>query len=112
MTELDDAIEYFGEDRLDKWISFLEKMGCPDHMLRMVVVMMQAAARQSPGWQPIHTAPKDGSHVHVWWDGRCVESYWIERSHKDPRYLFGWQIPSFASLNGQPTYWMPLPTPP
>ena len=37
MTELDDAIEYFGEDRLDKWISFLEKMGCPDHMLRMVV---------------------------------------------------------------------------
>jgi hypothetical protein len=64
-------------------------------------------------WQPIETAPKDGSEIDLW--------------ISDPRYPDGYRIPECAWMDGRwvstledqrleskqaPTHWMPLPEPP
>jgi hypothetical protein len=65
---------------------------------------------QQPTWQPIETAPKDGSPIcagmmHPFWGwvwGRC-------RWHVDKNEPYG----GYFSGDGlQPTHWMPLPSPP
>jgi len=63
-------------------------------------------------WQPIETAPKDGTPILVGPTKRmgiCVASY-----DKDDDGLHRWLV---DSLHGQsniytPTHWMPLPEPP
>lgn len=71
-------------------------------------------------WQPIETAPRDGTYVLVgrdmgepwgfvrgtgcWWgDGRDFVSGWICRGISDP--------PGELGL-GSPTHWAPIPSPP
>ena len=56
-----------------------------------------------PLWQPIETAPKDGTCVLVYSKGRVISAYflhddWLEVLHS---YSFN-----------DPTHWMPLPEPP
>lgn len=66
-------------------------------------------------WQPIETAPRDGTHILVategtiglvWWEDYAVELYdgvgW--RDHGD----MGWG----GMIGAEPTHWMPLPDPP
>lgn len=62
-----------------------------------------------PKWQPIATAPKDGTHVLVWWEywSRHPTVAWVDR--------FGRWVSEIAlDENGDhpPTYWQPLPSPP
>jgi hypothetical protein len=60
-------------------------------------------------WQPIETAPKDGTEILTFRDGVISQCGW-----KDD--LFGekcwghasWSYPQWS----QPTHWMPLPEPP
>ena len=52
-------------------------------------------------WQPIATAPRDGTSVLVW-DGRCVSEDCYEVITKDLDE--GWRV----SI----THWMPMPKPP
>ena len=66
-------------------------------------------------WQPIETAPKDGTDVLVW-DGEVrTLSHWGKSAHVP---LYGWLALVFADpcdlnlLRDQPTHWMPLPEPP
>ena len=56
-------------------------------------------------WQPIDTAPKDGTRVLTCWEcGKCPPSvmHW---------YNGGWRQQSHGSMN-KPSHWMPLPAPP
>lgn len=60
-------------------------------------------------WQPIETAPKNGSRVLLWnpeWSGPCTAQFYGDAAG-------GWKLdkrmPPFAY---QPTHWMPLPAPP
>ncbi len=65
-----------------------------------------AAARARlavPAWQPIETAPKDGSQVLVWDDGAMFISWWNEEEH-------AWI--DNGPVQPPPTHWMPLPPPP
>jgi hypothetical protein len=69
-------------------------------------------------WQPIETAPKDGSDILGAWhwsytdedtgeteSGWCIDKcHWVEDENST-----GWR----ASINAaRPTHWMPLPDPP
>lgn len=64
-------------------------------------------------WQPIETAPKDGTYVLAWqkesetpYVAQFIMNKWITDSDNfnDPNRYFT----SFC----KPTYWMPLPEPP
>lgn len=73
-------------------------------------------------WQPIETAPKDGTIIDVWL-GDADESdqafYCSEGSRRSPNWT--WRHGKFRPLGGlnvtmpvfvRPTHWMPLPEPP
>jgi len=61
-----------------------------------------------PKWQPIDTAPKDGTRILVFCShsNMTVETCWI----KNEITLYGWWW-NTKELN-PPTHWMPLPKPP
>ena len=70
---------------------------------------------QSDGWQPIETAPKDGTRIIVAKQSGYVmawasSAYWFERQYKDREKYSGW-TDGFDTL-ATPTHWMPLPAPP
>lgn len=56
-------------------------------------------------WQPIETAPKDGTEILIWEggkDGNGVEaSFWCD--------TWGWVDTVEGYLQYKPTHWMPLP---
>ena len=56
-------------------------------------------------WQPIETAPRDGTEILLWEDGYILGS-WVEE--------YGYFADPDGHLwkNRQPTHWMPLPAPP
>jgi hypothetical protein len=67
--------------------------------------------REGAAWQPIETAPMDGTEVDLWANGRRTDCHihcgewlkWMSTSVDDePRWL----------PIEQPTHWMPLPEPP
>ena len=59
-------------------------------------------------WQPIETAPKDGTRVIL-----HVSPYGAMTGHFE---MFGpirkWNMHSCLNQSAQPTHWMPLPAPP
>ena len=68
-------------------------------------------------WQPIATAPKDGTRILIW-DGIVHIAYWSERAsfggeHYDGKP--GWQIfcvdgdEHYSIATNNTTHWMPLP---
>lgn len=63
-------------------------------------------------WQPIETAPKDGSKVILAWGGKSVVGSYLDNSKK----RFAWQgwtpMCNQPFPQGAPTHWMPLPPPP
>ena len=58
-------------------------------------------------WQPIETAPKDGTWVLLWWPH-------LHHAPQTGQYSYGWHchVPSFADEGPGPLNWMPLPVPP
>jgi hypothetical protein len=58
-------------------------------------------------WQPIETAPRDGTLFDVW-SGYRVTNLWFATNGK--LYREGHSHP--ADLEHWPTHWMPLPAPP
>jgi hypothetical protein len=56
-------------------------------------------------WQPIETAPKDGTVIQVWTDlGEWRP--WTSFNDYERRWF------SVMEMTGEPTRWMPLPSPP
>lgn len=62
-------------------------------------------------WQPIETAPEDGTWVFVYWKGMPVSFYPLTAFNSGDEY--GWE-PVLARDFGEifPTHWMSLPEPP
>ena len=77
-----------------------------------LVALRSRQAPQASGWQPIETAPKDGTEV------------WLGRKAKRNARHEGWRIPFCHYQDGtwyddeglgipdDPTHWMPLPPAP
>lgn len=63
------------------------------------------------GWQPISTAPRDGTNVLLWADGEYfLVGHWSGQNEF-------WVCPGAVSCvwnDGQhgPTHWLPIPPPP
>ena len=81
-----------------------------------------AKVRESQEWQPIETAPKDGTEI-IGWNGKIVtaiaylsdedddgHSGWCQSGYTDGGMLY--YLHNALSDEGQPTHWMPLPHPP
>lgn len=63
-------------------------------------------------WQPIETAPKDGTWIWAYWpeaifEDRQCPAVW--EYHVDG---YRWTDPADSKEFVQPTHWMPLPAPP
>lgn len=69
--------------------------------------LSHARAAQSDGWQPIETAPKDGTQILVAYAGWA----WVEIASYDED-LRAWMITNDDAADDLPTYWQPLPSPP
>ncbi len=73
---------------------------------------LQPAVPQEPvAWQPIETAPKDGSRVLLWWDGAAREG-WCAGAGKSRDGGDWWRSHSLTVCAGRPTQWMSLPPAP
>jgi hypothetical protein len=69
--------------------------------------------------QKIETAPKDGTHIILVFDGKFIEGWWYPEISNDG-YVYGpgyWDVVSLSSHgcgccsseNDEPTHWMPKP---
>jgi hypothetical protein len=65
-------------------------------------------------WQPIETAPKDGTTILVWRWGRVALTKWDPDGYvKNKRpYWADFVMGKTRAQNTPPTHWMPLPDPP
>lgn len=66
-------------------------------------------------WQPIETAPKDGTTILFWDDLMDYQiGSWSEYEDPDGEPREGWNDGIFPIIgdSGQPSHWMPLPQPP
>lgn len=75
------------------------------------------------GWNPIETAPKDGTEVDLWFPYakggyRVTDAKWMEMDFgRSSGPFYAWRHewnPEFERepLSGEPTHWMPPPEPP
>jgi len=67
------------------------------------------AERQCRRWQPIETAPKDGTEI------MCALYLWNDESKGYGYELVSWDGEEWCSEDNAiypPTHWMPLPSPP
>lgn len=90
--------------------------GCEDsRWMRARIAELEARERELADalkereWQPIETAPKDGSEI-LGWSSISGEAYvmWWEAIHSD----WVWCINDLEDMFCDPTHWMPLPEPP
>jgi hypothetical protein len=75
-------------------------------------------------WQPIETAPKDGTHILLWWrtcpDHPSVGAWDVDEEFEDrpthwPSPVEGWRCEGddiIPKNQHDVTHWMPLPAPP
>lgn len=92
----------------------------PDPEFSADVAKLIAAVRSAPplaesveGWQPIETAPKDGTEILIWGIGLCCSSAVCWLSHD----IDWWHVEDgkhgpWPIRGASPTHWMPLPAPP
>lgn len=82
--------------------------------------MQEAGECEYPCWQPIETAPKDGTAIIGLFDGKAIEcSWWVPpavavntRAKWDPIWLDSHGCGCCGEDDGPPTHWIPLPEPP
>lgn len=95
--------------RLTKFCQEAKDQGLNHQGVADVGIILEArlAAMQAPivtDWQPIETAPKDGSRIFATnGDELVVMVYTID---------FSWVHESYSPIVFTPTHWQPLPKPP
>ena len=108
------------EFECDHWICCATE-DCPAHvgMCETPAEAIAAWNRRAPVWQPISTAPKDGTEFQAWVLNGPGPGFWDPRARFDADGAFqlwgrvdydedGWDChPGWT-----PTHWQPLPAPP
>lgn len=62
-------------------------------------------------WQPIETAPKDGTRIVLATSDTAYAGRWAESQYIGMWWMSGDYVAAFSKMN-PPTHWMPLPQPP
>lgn len=70
-----------------------------------------AAPAAPAGWQPIETAPKDGTQIALATHKTAHAGRWQQRMYGDNWWMSGDYVAAFSTIN-PPTHWMPLPAAP
>lgn len=78
----------------------------PDPLRRDFIRLIKAWNRRAT-WQPIETAPKDGSSITLANAAKSISGFWHS---KDSDWLSNELVP--CAIGFEPTHWMPLPEPP
>jgi hypothetical protein len=60
-------------------------------------------------WQPIETAPKDGTRILIFGARECYGGDYISLAYWDHWWRGDYDEPVYVD---EPTHWMPLPPPP
>lgn len=103
----------------DEQIATLEKLGNSKAFSSLAVRSLIARIRAEAEWQPIETAPKDGTRIDIWAinhslfnkpGSRIIDAYWGRVSDWMGRERDDWV--GAASEHIEPTHWRPLPAPP
>ena len=96
--------------RAEQWLDGVtdEWCDCPE-CAQTIIRDLLAAVRAREGWQPIATAPKDGTPVLLWWpywaNVRPLVGWWQNNG--------GWQSWEASDEDAKPpTHWSALPSPP
>ena len=81
---------------------------CDKPETRIQLLRMHAEALEielAARWQPIDTAPRDGTNI-LTWDGHSISiACWLD-------IMGDWWGDDDCALCSTPTHWMPLPQPP
>lgn len=104
------AERLFGTDwPNDKWDRFKDGDHAKERYLRMADTALSAQVQDVAGWQPIETAPKDGSKFIAWHPHGYVDFFhWQKHENTGWRDSF---IQVYREGSG-PAHWMPLPASP
>ena len=103
MTDLADKLQpgiRYMQNKLQEVHDYLDNMG--------------PTIRLNTGWQPIETAPKDGTPILVLERYSSMRNGPIDRHYIEiARWDNGWRIDAFAPpMDKDPTHWVFLPEPP
>ena len=79
----------------------MEKFGFIWHCNANTLDATDGAAKMTE-WMDISTAPKDGTIVIIYKDGKAVSAYWYNGAKEWVETMRYYSVPD-------PTYWMPLP---
>lgn len=63
-------------------------------------------------WQPIETAPKDGTSILLFIEGQVIEGQWGDWEDWSVACVSSHGCGCCSSDNEAPTHWMPLPAKP
>jgi hypothetical protein len=108
----------------------LARIASSNALLRQALAALsRLEAQQAEGWQPIETAPRDGSKIDLLFvkpRGRTIDCFWFEGSiHPDGGWF--WRTPTWGEKgdllpenewhlhcypNNMPTHWRFPPAPP
>lgn len=97
------------------WLSPLSAQEM-NHRDRWLADQIEAILTET--WQPIETAPKDGTRVLISCDHGEFIAYWsdnasLERCHRGPAWqIFDCEDCWYSWAVEEPTHWMPLPKSP
>ena len=90
---------HFGAEPLDYLLGLCTQI---DNILTLV-----------PKWQPIESAPKDGTEILCLVDGGIYPAVYTDDYFGDYRFVGWWERNNHYPFNDDvPTHWMPLPEPP
>ena len=81
--------------------------------LRAAIAALDAV--RGAGWQPMETAPKDGTHILLLLNRRATIGAWLQPEDEDEGGWYCWQEWfGIARINPNALHrgWMPLPPPP
>ena len=98
---------------IDKIVAGLNKAitksggGVNNAIIEKAIKILGWHVRPPQIWQPIDTAPSDGTKFLAYWPPSLEDT-----QYAICHFSFGVIWPSWIGKDNMPTHWMPLPTPP